>query len=391
MNLSLLELRGKIVITSKGVQDLQSGHVWVLRNQIVKAEIWGAGLTLVEDERGRRVGLGLYSPSSVIALRMLLRGEKDFTLDDLRGRLQKAKQRRTQDLPGKDTYRLVHGEADQLPGIFIDRYDDQLVLQTTCAGADMLEPLLIDEMLQTFQPRTLVIRNDTAIRGKESLPQTTRVVVGREPIWAQFLEGTVPLTVDLMHDQKTGAFLDQADNHVASRRWARGRGLDCFCYHGGFALQLAQSCTSVLACDQSASALQRLQENAQRANIGHIEAIKSDAFDFLRHLRGQQFDVMVLDPPSFVSKSAHHAKAMRAYQELNTLAMELLAEHGVLITCSCSGHVRPWEFGDMLLRAANKAGRQMTLIERRGAGPDHPVLMGVPETEYLKCFVCSVA
>jgi 23S rRNA (cytosine1962-C5)-methyltransferase len=218
-------------------------------------------------------------------------------------------------------------------------------------------------------------------------------VKGEPPAVALYHEGDVELRVDLLADQKTGSFLDQVTNHVVAGRYARGRGLDVFTYHGGFALQLARSCDTVLAVDSSAPALERVRENAERAGLANIETIERNAFDLLRELcdAGERFDTIVLDPPAFASSKQTVKKALRAYKEINLRALEMLVPGGVLVTCSCSGRVTAVDFEGAVAAAARDAGRSLSILERRGAGPDHPARPGMPESEYLECLVCSAS
>jgi 23S rRNA (cytosine1962-C5)-methyltransferase len=310
----------------------------------------------------------------------------------IRSRLEQALQRRQRLLPRADAYRLVHGEADFLPGIFVDRYGDSLVLQTTCAGADRLEPELVTLLTELLAPVALVIRDDSHTRARENLPQHVTLVRGVAPVRAQYHEGEQLLAVDLLEDQKTGSFLDQALNHVEAQRYAQGEALDCFTYHGGFALQLARVCPSVEAFDISEPALTRARANAERAGLQNITFTQANVFDVLPVLytEGKRYDTIVLDPPAFAGTKKTLDAAMRAYKEVNLRAMRLLRPNGILISCSCSGRVDGAMFDEMLVKAAHDAKRSIHFVERRSAGPDHPVLAGVPETDYLKCRVLMV-
>ncbi|MEL6543839.1 MAG: class I SAM-dependent methyltransferase, partial [Myxococcota bacterium] len=328
-------------------------------------------------------GTGFFSPSSNITLRVLKRGPKPFSVDELLRRIVAADERRQ--WLERNAYRVVHGEADFLPGVFVDRYNDVITLQTTCAGADAIEDALVEGLLEHFKPRALVVRNNAAVRAREGLSRDIRVAHGTAPVRAVLREGELDYEIDVLGEQKTGAFLDQLDNHVRARRFARGRGFDGYTYHGGFALQMAAGgCTEVVACDQSESALEVVRARAEKMNVSTVQG---DVLEVLQAFDadGVRFDTMVIDPPAFASTRATVKRALYAYEELNATAMRCVAPGGILISCSCSGQVSGVEFDQMLARAARSASRRALILERHGAGLDHPVLAGVPETEYLKC------
>lgn len=379
---------GTLQISRRGLKRIDDGHPWVFKSDVEGIPGVAAGLVDVVSPDGKAVGVGLFSPSSTIALRMLKRGPKPFTVLDLDRRLQAADDRRV--WLGRECYRVVHGEADFLPGIFIDRYRDVLTLQTTCGGADVLEEAIVARLVLRFSPRALVVRNNAAVRAREGLTQEIRVAHGVAPVFATLREGELEYEIDVLGEQKTGAFLDQVDNHVRARDFARGRGFDGFAYHGGFALQLAAGgCDEVIACDQSGSALEVVRT---RARGRRVTTVRADVMELLPEYveRGERFDTMVVDPPAFASTRATVPRALRAYEELNVAAMRCLEPGGILISCSCSGQVSGEDFDRMLARASQTAGRRALILERRGAGLDHPVLAGVPETEYLKCRIVQI-
>ena len=380
------------VVNKRAATRLMAGHPWVFKSDVLSLPGSEAGVVEVVDERKRSYGQALFSPRSTIVLRMIRENNGPVDRTFLRERILAALSRRRQALPHADAFRLIHGEADLLPGIFVDRYADALVLQTTCAGAATLEAELIDVLLEVMAPRIVVVRNDAAGRRHEGLCQESRIAHGAPPATALFHEGELALEIDLLSDQKTGAFLDQSLNHVSAGPYARGEALDCFTYHGGFALQLARGCERVTAVDQSEIALERGRENAARAGIANIEWRQANVFELLPELSRAQthFDTIVLDPPAFASTAKTLDAARRAYKEVNLRAMKLLRPGGILVTCSCSGRVTSGDFDDILAASARDARRDLQILERRGAGPDHPVLVGVPETEYLKCRICAV-
>ncbi|MEK7703531.1 MAG: class I SAM-dependent rRNA methyltransferase [Myxococcota bacterium] len=381
-----------VTISSKGARQLRAGHLWVYRSDLRATYDLTVGVAEVRDERGAYLGRALCSPRSNITLRLLTRDETIVDSTFIRERLRVALAWRERVMPGADAYRWVHGEADLLPGVFVDRYGDCVSLQTTCAATDALEPLLVAFINELVSPRIIVIRDDVGSRRREGLRAHVTLAQGSPPTVARYHEGDVQLEVDLLADQKTGGFLDQALNHQRAAHYAQGDALDCFTYHGGFALQMARVCTSVLAVDQSAPALVRTVDNAQRAGFANVETLRANVFDLLPEMvrAGKTFDTVVLDPPALASQRATVPRALAGYKELNLRAMRLVRPGGVLITCSCSGRVTSEDFDAMLADAAQDARRAVQILERRTAGPDHPVLVGVPETDYLKCRILVV-
>jgi 23S rRNA (cytosine1962-C5)-methyltransferase len=286
-------------------------------------------------------------------------------------------------------YRLVHGEADRLPGLVVDRYGDYLVLQALTQGVDRLLPELIGLLVERLQPAGILARNDPRVRLLEGLEQAVTVLHGTVPEAIEIREGSVRYAVDPYHGQKTGLFLDQRENRVAAAGYARGRALDAFSYNGGFALALASVCNEVVAVDISEDAVARIVANAAQNGITNVHARAMNVFDELRELerRGERFDTIVLDPPAFAKNKAAVAKALSGYKEINLRALKLLQPGGFLVTCSCSYNVSESMFADVLAAAAVDAHAEVAVVEKRMQGRDHPVLMTVPETYYLKCFV----
>ena len=299
-----------------------------------------------------------------------------------------------------DAYRLVHAEGDYLPGLIVDRYGDCFVLQTLTRGMDALKPMWTELLVEEFQPRLIVERNDAKVRQLEGLPMVNSVLysaVGQAaslPVMSEFVitENGIKFQVDLLEGQKTGAFLDQRENRLAAMNYASGRGLDCFSFHGSFALHLASDCDSVTAVDISEPAIESAKRNAELNNITNIEFVAANVFDRLRDYddAGERFDTIVLDPPAFAKNRGALEGALRGYKEINLRALRLLNPGGVLITCSCSYHVGEELFLEMLKEAARDAGRQIQVVEKRTQGRDHPILLTVPETYYLKCVVLRV-
>jgi 23S rRNA (cytosine1962-C5)-methyltransferase len=285
-------------------------------------------------------------------------------------------------------YRLVHGEADLLPSLVVDRYGDCLVVQALSQGMDRLMPVVVAALNERLHPRGILARNDPRARALDGLPQVVEVVAGDVPETVSVHESGIHYDVDLRHGQKTGLFLDQRENRDAAAQYARGRVLDCFSYNGGFALRLASRAQEILAFDISEEAVARVRANAVRNGLT-VDARVGNVFDELRGLERlkERFDTIVLDPPAFAKTKSAVAKATTGYKEINLRALKLLNPGGTLVTCSCSYNISEAMFGEIIYEAALDAEASVTVIEKRMQGRDHPVLLGVPETYYLKCFI----
>ena len=377
-----------VIVSSRGAHRVESGHPWVYRADLVDAHVQGGDRVLVRGPRGRTLGQALYSDRSQIAIRMLTRGDAPADDELVRRRVETAIGFRESLAIDASAYRLVHGEADLLPSLVVDRYGEHLVVQTLSQGMDRLLPLITTTLQLLLQPRGILARNDPRARLLEGLEQRVDVLAGDVPDRVRVLDGGIEYDVDLKRGQKTGLFLDQRENREAASRYARGRLLDCFCYHGGFALTLAKRCTSTIALDISEDAIARLRENARRNGV-EIDARAGNVFDELRGLERlrERFDHIVLEPPAFAKSKAAAAKATAGYKEINLRALKLLNPGGTLVTCSCSYNVNEAAFAEIVFDAALDAQVQVTVLEKRMQGRDHPVLLGVPETYYLKCFI----
>jgi 23S rRNA (cytosine1962-C5)-methyltransferase len=377
-----------VVISSRGAQRIESGHPWVYRADLVDTQAQAGDRVVVRGPRGRTLGHALYSDRSQIAIRMLTRG--DAAADDalLRNRIERAIAFRQLLAITASAYRMVHAEADLLPSLVIDRYGEHLVVQTLSQGMDRLLPLVVATLHDLVHPRGILARNDPRARLLEGLEQRVDVLAGDVPETLTVVESGIEYEVDLRRGQKTGLFLDQRENREAAALYARGRLLDCFSYHGGFALKLSQTCSDVMAFDISEDAVARVRLNARRNGV-EIDARVGNVFDELRGLErlGERFDTIVLDPPAFAKSKAAVEKAAAGYKEINLRALKLLNRGGTLITCSCSYHVNEAAFAQIVFDAALDAQVQVTVVEKRMQGRDHPVLLGVPETYYLKCFI----
>jgi 23S rRNA (cytosine1962-C5)-methyltransferase len=319
---------------------------------------------------------------------MLERGET-LAAGFLRERIERALRWRDTVAAGAEAYRVVHGEGDGLPSLVVDRYGDYLAIQTLSQGTERARAEIVAVLVELVKPRGIVERNDPRVRTLEGLEQTVSVLYGEVPELVEVSEGDVRLGVDLRKGQKTGLFLDQRENHLAARCYARGRVLDAFCYDGGFALQVAREADAVTAVDLSAEALARVKANAARSGIGNVTTLDANVFDLLHDLdqRGERFDTVILDPPAFAKSRDAIPKAARGYKEINLRALRILKPGGCLVTCSCSYHIHEDDFEAILGEAATDARATVTVVEKRRQARDHPVVLGVPETYYLKCFV----
>ena len=342
----------------------------------------------VEGSRGRPLGFAFYSARSEIRLRMIDRGE---TLSEsfLRDRLEAAVRWRESVAAGAAACRLVHGEGDRLPSLIVDRYGDHLVVQTLSQGTETRKEEVVRILVELLKPAGILERNDPRVRALEGLDQRVGLLYGEVPERVEVKEGDVTFEADLWRGQKTGLFLDQRENHLMARAYASGRVLDGFSYHGGFALHAARVAGEVLAVDTSAEAVAQIVRNAERNGLPNVAAREANLFDLLRQLhdRGERFDTVILDPPAFAKSKDAVEKAVRGYKEINLRALRLLEPGGCLITCSCSYHVHEADFEEILAAAAADAPATVTVVEKRRQARDHPVVLGVPETYYLKCFV----
>ena len=379
----------EVRVTKRGEERVQSGHPWIYKSDVTQVHASGGETVRVISSRGRVLGDALYSDRSEIAIRLLTRGDVRADKALWRRRLQQAIDFRASLEIDATAYRLVHGEADLLPSLVIDRYGDYLVLQALSQGIDRQTPQITALLEELLSPAGILARNDPRVRTLEGLEQTVTVLAGDVPETIEVREGHVQYSVDPWRGQKTGLFLDQRENRSAAARYARGRLLDTFSYNGGFALALAPHCEQVTAIDISEEAVGRIRLNAERNGLANVEARAMNVFDELRELerRGERFDTIVLDPPAFAKSKAAVPKALAGYKEINLRALKLLSAGGCLVTCSCSYNVSESAFADVIASAAADARVDVAVVEKRMQGRDHPVLMTVPETYYLKCFI----
>jgi 23S rRNA (cytosine1962-C5)-methyltransferase len=379
----------KVVISGRGEERIRGGHPWIYRTDVADVRAAGGDTVVVHNPRGRIVGHALFSDRSQIALRMLTVGEAPAGPELWRSRLADAIAFRRLLAIDATSCRLVHGEGDLLPSLVVDQYGEYLVLQALSQGVDRLLPAIVAQLVEQVKPAGVLARNDVRVRQLEGLDSSVALLHGEVPPLVHVREGRIDHEVDLWHGQKTGLFLDQRENRVAARAYAHGRLLDCFSYHGAFALQLADRCESVIALDVSEDAVGHIRRNAERNGIGNVEARLANVFDALRHMERdrERFDTIVLDPPAFAKSKDAVEKAHAGYKEINLRAMKLLRPGGILVTCTCSYHVDEASFGQIVYEASIDARARMTVLEKRMQSRDHPVLLGVPETYYLKCFI----
>jgi 23S rRNA (cytosine1962-C5)-methyltransferase len=384
----------EVRVNRKAADRVESGHPWIFASDIVDRDGAEAGAAVkVADSRGRPLGTAHYSSASQIALRMLSRQVEEIGRDFYFRRIAAAEAHRRQVVSGSDAYRVVHGEADLLPALVVDRYGDCLVMQTLDQGMDAAVYEIIACLEEIFRPKGIVARNDAAVRAKEQLPLESRVCAGEVPDAVTIRMNGLSFRADLLHGQKTGIFLDQRENYRAAAHYARGgHALDCFASTGGFALHLAAKCETVEAADSSASALAAACANAEANGISNVEFREADVFDLLAGYASarRQFSMVVLDPPSFAKSRRNLEGAAAGYKEINLRALRLLSPGGVLVTCSCSHHVSEAMLLELVAEASLDAHRMVRVLERRAQSQDHPILLTVPETHYLKCLILEV-
>jgi 23S rRNA (cytosine1962-C5)-methyltransferase len=385
----------RAVISLRGVNRLKAGHVWVYRSDVLAAKDAAPGaLVVVTDERGRFFGSALYSSSSQIALRMISSGPVSDFPSLLRERVRNALAYRERLVHDSDAYRLIFSEADFLPGLIVDRYNDILALQilTQAMDAEPVRAALVTELSEQLEPAAIAERVDAHIRELEQLPARDSGLLSGDKANTVFTMNGVRFRFDIREGQKTGAFLDQRENYAVAAQYARGEALDVFCYQGAFALHLAKSCSRVTGVDSSRPALEVADRNAL-LNQQEVEWIEANAFDLLKDYSaaGNQYDTIVLDPPAFAKSRKNLETALRGYKELNLRALKMLRPGGTLVTCSCSYHVSEIEFLEVVTAAALDAHKTLRLLEKRTQSKDHPILPTVPETCYLKCLLFSVS
>ncbi len=377
------------VLTKKGTTRTRSGHPWIYRSDIAEAAGAAGDVLRVVDQGGRFLGRAFYNPNSEITLRITTREDEEINEAFFRARIEKARAYRESLNIDADAYRLLHAEADGVPGLVADRYGDFFVLQVGSAAVEQRLDQIVAILEDLFTPAGILLRADSSARRREGLPTGARVLSGQVPDFAVVREGSIQYRADVWRGQKTGGFLDQRENHLAAASYAGGRVLDVFSYAGGFALHAARVADSVEAVDASGDALEAARNNAELNGITNVTFTRANAFDLLRERSdvGKRYDAVILDPPAFAKTKRDLSGATRAYKEINLRAMKLLAPGGTLVTCSCSYHFSRELMEEILRSAAADVGRVVRVREWRGQAQDHPEILTVPETRYLKCAV----
>lgn len=372
----------------------RGSHPWIFSNELLRSsmKLEPGALVDVRDRGGNFVGRGYYNPGTLIAVRLLAREPVEIHEGFFEGKLIRALAHRERWLPNEEACRLVFGEADGLPGLVVDRYGTVLVTQFLTAGMDRFTETILAVLLKRLKPTTVLARNDAHSRLLEGLKEEKKLLHGPRPGSVVVKKNGLSFEVDVWDGQKTGFFLDQAENYLLLKEPARGtRVLDAFCYTGAWGIHAARyGAREVIGMDSSEKALALARSNADRNAVGTVcQFLKEDVFDGLRRLDSarERFDMVILDPPAFAKSRTKVKEALRGYKEINRLAMRLLSPGGILVSCSCSHLVDAESFRDRLASAAADAGRTFTVAEWRSQGRDHPILLAVPETRYLKCVV----
>jgi len=383
---------GTVEISSRGVERLRSGHLWVYRSDVRTAPAEAGAIVRISDERGRFHGRAFYSDKSQIAVRLLTHDDRPVDRALFTDRVRRAAEYRRTVVENTEAYRLVCGEADQLPSLIVDRYGDYLVMQTLSQATERNKNLFVEILVELFSAKGVLERNDPKVRLLEGLEQRVTVLQGEIPQEILSKENGVTFAYDLHKGQKTGSFLDQRENHWVARRYASGEVLDCFSYQGGFALTIADKCEHVEGIDMAPAAVEAARRNQKLNSISNVTFREGNSFDLLKEYDevGRQFQMVILDPPAFAKNRDSIPAAHRGYKEINLRAMKILQPGGFLLTCSCSYHITEALFLQILAEAANDARKTIVVAERRTQSQDHPILLTMPETHYLKCLIVRV-
>ena len=383
---------GGVVISPRGIERLRSGHLWIYRSDVRSANAEPGAIVRLTDERGRFHGRAFYSDKSQIAVRLLTREDVPVDRAFFTERLRRAAAYRQLVVENTEAFRIVYGEADLLPSLIVDRYGDYLVIQTLSQAADRHKEMLVEILVELFSPRGILERNDPKVRLLEGLDQRVGTLFGEIPGEVLAKENGVRFAYDLEKGQKTGAFLDQRENHWAARRYASGEVLDCFTYQGGFALTVADKCDHVEGIDMAPAAVEAARRNQELNSISNVTFRAANSFDLLKEYdeAGRRFHMIVLDPPAFAKNRDSIPAAHRGYKEINLRALKLLKPGGFLVTCSCSYHISEALFLQILAEAATDAHKAVVVVDRRTQAQDHPILLTMPETHYLKCMILKI-
>ena len=380
------------VITQRGALRLQAGHLWVYRSDVRSADAAAGDIVRIIDDRGRFCGRAFYSDRSQIVLRLLTREDVAVDRAFFAQRIGAAIAHRKEVVEDTEAYRVIYGEADQLPSLIVDRYADCLVLQTLSQGAERLLNDFCETLREFLAPRAIVERNDPKVRMLEGLEQRVSILYGESPNEVVARINGVRFFFDLLKGQKTGGFLDQRENQRAAAQYAKGEALDCFTYMGGFAATIASRCSRVQAVDLSPAAIEGGRRNQQLNQISNMSFREANAFDVLKECdeSGRRFDLVILDPPAFAKNRDSIPAARRGYKEINLRALKIIRPGGYLVSCSCSHHISEALFLEILAEAATDVGKTIAVVERRTQARDHPILLTMPETHYIKCLIVRV-
>ncbi len=387
-------MAGEVMLTAKGERWHRSRHPWIYRDDLQAVDGSAAGqIVQVKAADGRPLGQAFCNPASKITLRWLTdNAEEPIDRNFWAGRIQQALAFRQRVVRDSNAYRLISSEADGFPGLIVDRYGEVLVLQSLSLGIEKVLPMILELLVEQVRPCAVVARNESSIRALEGLPQEKGLIHGKLPERIEIQEGKCRFWVDVLEGHKTGFYLDQRENRLWAKGYARGRVLDAFAYQGGFSLQVAENAEEVLAIEDSAAAVERLNENLRLNGQVRVKAERANVFDRLRELekQGDKFDLIILDPPAFAKNRGEIRDAWRGYREINLRGLRLLNPGGVLITCSCSYLITEEIFGEILREASRDAHRTVRFLESRAQSRDHPVVLTHPESRYLKCVALEV-
>jgi 23S rRNA (cytosine1962-C5)-methyltransferase len=380
-------------ISKKGAAWHRTGHPWIYRDDIIKPDASLSGkIVSVLDERGAFLGKAFFNDISKISLRFITNEDADINAGFWKKRLSRRLEYRKNTVGDSEAYRISHAEADGLPSLIIDRYGEHLCMQTLSLGMDNVKNTIVEILIELLKPRSIIARNDSAMRKFEGLAEQKEVLYGEPPEKIELREGKIKYLIDIMNGQKTGCYLDQRDNHIASEKYSGENALDCFAYQGLFSLHMAMTAREVIAVDSSAKALEGLKENAALNRLTNIKTEEGKVSEVLKSYQRQerQFDLIVLDPPAFAKSKKDLDSAARGYIDLNFRAMKLLVKGGRLMTCSCSYNLSEGQFMQVINEALNESRRQARLVEKRLQPLDHPILLNFPESNYLKCLVLEM-
>lgn len=383
-----LEGMGRLILSPKGLSWFRRGHPWVFRNDLEKIQdAASGGIVNLETRNGKFMAQGFYSDRSKIAFRLISRNKEAIDANFWKNRILHAFRYRQAVVEKTDAYRMLYGESDGIPSLIVDRYGQHFVVQTLSQGAESLLPVFTEILLDLFQPSSVILRNDLAVRELEGLPLEKKIISGECPRKVEVFEGEIHYRTDLWNGQKTGAYLDHRENRLLAARFLRGKILDAFCYQGLFALHAARAASRVIGLDSSQEAIEQAKENASLNSLTNTEFRRENVFNFLKKEAdtGECYDGIILDPPAFAKSKEDVMAAIRGYKELNLRAIRLLNPGGILITSSCSYNLSESKFLEILRDCAKDSGCNLRIAERRGQSSDHPVLLSFPESHYLKC------